>query len=206
MLENYMSPWTEAEVEQLILLKDRKKTHAQIAEILGRTKASVDIKYSAVRSQLGGVSWAWTQEETEILIALAETLPFSQLFVRYNQIARKKGYQKRTMLSLQSKLINLGQSLRPNSGWYGATAVAVGLGFSRERIRGWINNGLKHHSEGPKQFYIRNDNLVAYILSHPNCLEGISSDGLRWFIALLNEEKEMRNHDGRPEFARSLTA
>lgn len=206
MLENYREPWTEAEVEQLILLKDSKKTHAQIAEILGRTKASVDIKYSQVRNKSGKASWAWTHEETEILIALAESLPFSQLVIRYNQLAIKKGYQKRTILSVQDKLLSLGQSLRPNGGWYGATAIAIGLGFSKERIRGWINNGLKHHAEGPKQFYIRNDHLVEYILSHPNCLNGISNDGIWWFIALLNEDKEMKKRDGRPEYARSLTA
>lgn len=206
MLENYKNTWTEAEIEQLLLLKESKKTHAQIAEILGRTKASIDVKYSKVRNDLKEASRIWTHEETETLIALAETLPFSQLVIRYNQLAVKKGYQERTILSVQNKLLNLGQSLRPNSGWYGATAVIIGLGFSRERIRGWINSGLKHHSEGSKRFYIRNDHLVEYILSHPNCLEGISNDGLRWFIALLNEEKEMKNHDGRPECARSLTA
>jgi DNA-binding CsgD family transcriptional regulator len=43
MLENYKNTWTEAEIEQLLLLKDSKKTHVQIAEILGRTKASIDV-------------------------------------------------------------------------------------------------------------------------------------------------------------------
>lgn len=206
MLENWRESWTEVAVEELLRLKDSKKTHAQIAEAMGRTKASIDIKYSKIREELGQVSWTWTDEETEVLIALAETLPFSRLVVRYNQIARKKSYQKRSRTAIQNKLTSLGQSLKPSSGWYGVTAVAIGLGFSRERIRGWINNGLKHHSEGAKQFYIRNDNLVDYILSHPNCLNGISSDGIRWFIALLNEEREMRGRDGRPENARSLTA
>lgn len=205
MLENHGEPWTEAEIERLTLLKGEGKTETEISKILGRTKSAINARWHYIKHGLGDNTRTWKHEETEVLIALAETMPFSQLFIRYNQIAVKKGYRKRTMLSVQSKLLGLGQSITPNSGWYGISAIAVGLGFSKSRIHGWISAGLKHHVEG-KNFYVRNDNLVAYILSHPNCLEGISNDGLRWFIALLNEEKEMRNHDGRPEFARSLTA
>lgn len=206
MLENYGEAWTEVEVKQLLLLKEDKKTSEQIAKALGRTKASIDYKYHQIKHKLGEKSRTWTHEETEMLTLLAETLPVSLLFIRYNEMALKKGYKKRTLASVKRKLSELGQSLKPSSGWYGIPAISIGLGFSRERIYGWIQSGLKHHAEGKNYFYVRNDHLVAYILSHPNCLNGISDDGLCWFIALLNEEKEMRGYLGRPEYDRALSA
>lgn len=203
---NHKHPWTEAEIERLILLRDEKKTFLQIAKIMGRTEGSVTTKYHHLRKTIGKKSRIWTHEETELLIALAETLPRTQLFIRYNKIATKKGHQERTIASIDRKLFELGQSTKPQSGWYGTSAIAIGLGFSLSKIHTWLKAGLKHHAEGKHCFYVRNDHLVNFILSHSECLNDISNDGLQWFIALLNEEREMKGRDGRPENARSLTA
>lgn len=205
-LENFRNPWTESDLEKLLTLKDKGKTYAQISKILGRTESAVTAKAYHLRQRLGKKSQRWTHEETEDLIALAETLPRTQLLLTYNKLAAKKGYRERTMASVCRKLFELGQSVKPQSGWYGTSAIAIGLGFSLTKIHSWLQAGLKHHAEGKHCFYVRNDNLVRFILDHPICLKGISEDGLQWFLALIKEVQEMKGHEGRPEYTRSLTA
>lgn len=198
--------WTELEIEQLIMLKSQGLEIKEISKKLNRSKSAVQNKWFSIRTSdpaADKLSSSWSHEETELLIALSETLPRSILFARYNQVATSKGYQKRSLNSITLKINELGQSTAPQTGWYGTTAISIGLGFSRNRIEGWLKSGLKSHREG-KNIYVRNDHLVEYILERPSCLDGITNDGLHWFLSLLQEEKEMRGRIGRPEYMRAL--
>lgn len=197
--------WSDKDVEVLLTLKNEGKTHAYIAKLLGRTEAAVRRKDNRMRDLMGVRSYRWNKDEIELLTALAETLPRTQLYARYNELAVKKGYQKRTANGINHKLRDLGQSTKPQSGWYSTGAIAIGLGFSLTKIHGWIkHSGLEYYKEG-RNYYVRNDALVTWILEHRDSVDHLSLDGQQWLLALFLEEKEMRGRDGRPEHARSLT-
>lgn len=199
--------WTDTEIERLLSLRTDGMSFLKISKLLGRTCNSVRSKWYLIKNVKGKdkVCQSWSHEETELLLALAETLPRTKLLTTYNNAAVKNGFMKRSLPSISAKLFQLGQSLKPQTGWYSARAVYIGLGFSRQKMNNWIKGGLKTHKEGTN-IYIRNDNLVKFILDHPTCLNGICEDGLQWFLALLKEEKEMRGYLGRPEYDRALSA
>lgn len=198
--------WTNHEVEKLLCLRADGVGFDEISEILGRSCNSVRGKWHFIKNQKGEKkAKSWSEEKTELLIELAETLPRTQLIITYNERAVKKGFSRRTLPSISKRLFVLGQSMKPACGWYNMTNTAIGLGFSRQKISNWMKAGLKVDNEGT-HVYIRVDNLVKFILDHPTSLDGIPDEGLQWFIAILKEEKEMRGRLGRPDFVKSLIA
>ena len=203
--KTFGNPWTDEEIEKLLILKKQGKSYYQIGRILGRSEGAVTKKVFTIRRSTNKRSSRWTHEEIELLTALAETLPKTKLLTVYNQNATRKDYRKRSIAAISRKLFELGQSVKPQSGWYGTKAIAIGLGFSLPKIHSWLKLGLSHHTEG-NRYYVRNDYLIAFILEHPTCLNGLSEDGLQWFLALLLEEKQMRGRNGRPEYTRALEA
>lgn len=183
--------WTDNEVERLLTLRNERVSFCQIAQKLDRPISSVKSKYHNIKSVkfIERTNNAWSQEEIELLINLSETLPRTKLLIAYNNVASTKGFVKRSLPSIRKQLHNLGQSLKPQTGWYSVESISIGLGFSNHKIRSWVKTGnLKIYQEG-KITYVRASDLIKFILDYPTCVINICEDGLQWFLALLKEEK-----------------
>lgn len=187
-------PWAPGETKRLLTLRDEGYEFGLIAQKLNRPTSSTKGKYYNIKN--GKISQHprrdWTDKEVKLLLDLAETLPKSILLTTYNEEAIANGYEVRSLPSIHHQLKKLGQSSAPQIGWYTVQSISLGLGFSKNKIKGWLETGkLKSHNEGIYT-YISVKDLVKFILDHPTCLNGLSPDGQQWFLALLKEEREAK--------------
>lgn len=184
--------WTDNEAEALMCLRTDGKNFIEIAKKLGRTPQSVRGKWHGIKRQTGKnlVNNCWSKEEEDLLFGLAESLPKNRLLTAYNNAASKKGFLKRSLPAIISRLHVLGQSAKPQVGWNSVEAIAIGLGFSREKVQRWLDIGkLKFTKEG-SYFYVKNSHLIKFIVEHPTSLNGLSPDGLQWFLCVLRDQQK----------------
>lgn len=187
-------PWTDKEIERLLILRNEGLAFCQIAKKLGRPISSTKGKYHNIKNVKvsDNPKRDWSSEEIELLVALSETLPRTKLLIAYNNAAVSNGFIKRSIPSIRKQLHKLGQSMKPQMGWYTIESISIGLGFSRHKVKSWVNTGkIKTHNEG-KHTYIRTSDLIKFIVDHPTCILNICEDGLQWFLALLKEEREAK--------------
>jgi hypothetical protein len=127
----------------------------------------------------------WSDEEINVLLELAQTLPSESLFRTYNIIASSRNFKKRTSNALRMRLQRLGISLTPCVEWYPISQIAEMLGLCYKTVSNWEKYGLKvsrmsNCRRSPR--FVHQSELKKFIKSKPRFFGGCNRFGIYSFL------------------------
>jgi hypothetical protein len=132
----------------------------------------------------------WTQVEIDLLRTLAETVPPCHIRAKYNLIASKMNFTKRSLKAIQSKCNKLGIVVKPEVQVYNVPYLAKCLGVCHTTVYSWIQeNGLKatRKCNAPyRHYYISYKELRAFVRKYPQKFAGVDSLNL---FSLIDDKK-----------------
>lgn len=184
-----MEVWNDDQTAELISLKSQGLSYSKIAEVMGREKRAVATKYRKlfpITQQLKQESWS--SQEVAFLTQLASKYPRPLVFKYYNKLAKEYGLPDRTMVAISRKLESMGREFS-RCGYLSLKQVAIGLGFTHSKIKGFIINGLEVERENGL-YYIKSDHLINFLIGNPEKLIGMPESGFLWFMKVLKEVRE----------------
>lgn len=153
---------------------------------------------------------SWTQEETDELLDLVQSLPLKRLVRAYNMWARMRGYESRTLRGIDKKIRRLGYSTKAEITYYSFSKIAKILKIPRNTVAGWKKltvNPLETYQHDGKRFafnYVTTKELLKFAKRRPECLGGVDQIGLGLLLEDADLAREiLRQYPKRfkPQFA-----
>lgn len=114
-----------------------------------------------------GTRHSWSEAELELLDLWAETKPKHEFVRCWNQLAACQGRPKRSLRTIESKLLKRGHSTKVEINYYSVPTIAKLLNRSESWIKYLIENGkLKAMKEGAK-WIVKTKDLRKFIRGYP---------------------------------------
>lgn len=148
----------------------------------------------------------WTQEETDQLLDLVQSLPLKRLVRAFNMWARMRKIPERTAGSIDKRIRKLGYSTRPEIEYYSFSKVAQILKVPRNTVAGWKKltvDPLETYQHDGKKFafnYVTKKELLRFAKKRPECFGGVDQVGLGLLLEDADLAREiLRQYPKRPK-------
>ena len=159
--------WTEAEIAALTEMCDKKKTIRYIQrEIPTHTKTEIRTKCRSLGLEYRREKPKWTNDELRRFKEdwLNDSISTAGLLRKYD----------RTLVSLRNMARRLDLGPRPyDDSYLTVRDIAHEMKVSKDRVRTWIRQGLKHHYSrtSPKRYLIDIDDLLEFLEHHQDSFD-----------------------------------
>lgn len=157
--------WTPQEIETLKSLCVQNKTLTQIQKSLpDKTATQIRAKCKSLKLEFNKKRKYWSDEEKKSFEDdwYDPTISYATL---------RKKYKNRSITALRSYASRLGLGERPIDDTYLTISdIMSEMQVSKDNVRMWIRNGLKHHKSHikPVKYLIDPKDLLAFLEQHPD--------------------------------------
>jgi hypothetical protein len=193
---DFLASWT---VEELVLLETHYRAGNGSAKELSETLLTRFSKkqIAAKASQLQKARQPWSEQEEELLTAIAGTMPINDLVRYWRRQAKVRGFPVRSKNSLQVKLSRMGESRHPDANGINAKSLARALNIHPKLIYAWIKSKkLKSQWVGEEggEHYISYRALACFVLNYPGEFQylNLNRDSLCWLFAVMRQVCSVR--------------
>ena len=201
-------PWTEKDIAKLESLIKENHTKTEIADVLGRTVASVQIKANRMGLQIfntsdntGNRGRTWTQKDVRLLKELWSDGAISK--------SKMETQLHRSWYSIRKKALQLELGPREyNTEYLSISTICKEMCVSHDRVSNWLKLGLKkrkNHS-GKVKYLIDPDDLLVFLKNHQNIFnaslvsEYLFFDEPEWFIEKRKKDAKEYANSNRLEY------